>query len=47
MFGNYFCDTDILATVPAMVDDGGSCYFNVFYEPQRRAFMRLTINGDG
>lgn len=30
-----------------MVDDGGRCYFNVFYDPQRWAFIRLTINGQG
>lgn len=47
VFGNYFCDADIPATVPAMVDDGGRCYFNVFYDPPRRAFVRLSINGSG
>jgi hypothetical protein len=29
------------------VDDGGNCYFNLFYEPTTRTFSRLAINGDG
>ena len=47
IFGNYFCDTAVSATVPVMVDDGGSCYFNVLYDAPRRVFMRLSVNGDG
>lgn len=47
IFGNYFCDTAVSATVPVMVDDGGSCYFNVLYDAPRRVFLRLSVNGDG
>ena len=47
VFGNYFCDQSESATRPVMVDDGGRCYFNVFYDPQRQAFVRLTIQGPG
>jgi hypothetical protein len=47
VFGNYFCDQGESAANPVMVDDGGRCYFNVFYDPRRQAFLRLTINGSG
>ncbi len=47
VFGNYFCDPSESAENPVMVDDGGRCYFNVFYDPQRQTFIRLTINGPG
>ena len=47
ILGNYFCDTTMPASVPVMVDDGGSCYFNVLYDPSRRTFDRMSVNGEG
>lgn len=46
IFGNFFC-SDKPATVPVIVDDGGKCYFNVFYDPRTRSFSKLSINGEG
>ncbi|MCA9592692.1 MAG: hypothetical protein KC776_05255 [Myxococcales bacterium] len=45
VFGNFFC-SDVPATTPVIVDDGGDCYFNVFFDPTTGAFSKLIINGD-
>ena len=30
-----------------LVDDGGACYFQVYYDPERKKFIRLAFNGIG
>jgi hypothetical protein len=35
-----------LATEIVLVLDGGSCYFNAKYDPKRRQYYELLINGD-
>jgi hypothetical protein len=36
-----------LAKDIVLVLDGGSCYFNAKYDPERRQYYELLINGDG
>jgi hypothetical protein len=35
-----------LAKELVLVRDGGSCYFNAKYDPERRQFYELMINGE-
>jgi hypothetical protein len=45
IFGNFFCTEDP-ATRPLLVDDGGSCYFSVFYDPATVSFSYLFVHGE-
>jgi hypothetical protein len=44
VFGNFFADDSPISS-PVGVDDGGECYFQVFYNPATRTFSDLSING--
>lgn len=46
VFGNFFADDSPISS-PVDVDDGGECYFQVFYNPATRAFSDLSVNGGG
>ncbi len=46
VFGNFFCNTKLSVKQPQLVDDGGSCYFNVLFDVGSRTFPKLRINGD-
>jgi hypothetical protein len=45
IFGNFFC-RETPATEPVDVDDGGDCYFELFYDPTSHEFSRLYIHGE-
>lgn len=46
---NAFCEpmgpTDRFSQELLVVDDGGDCYFQVRYDPEKRVFSELYING--
>ncbi|OJT17939.1 hypothetical protein BO221_43915 [Archangium sp. Cb G35] len=50
IFANFFCHTfdDFFdwRTRLVSVDDGGDCFFHVFYEPASATFSGLQINGE-
>jgi hypothetical protein len=47
IFGNFFCrETSGWEEGVIMVDDGGDCYFQVFYDVTSREYLGLMINGN-
>jgi len=48
IYVNAFCDRpERWEREPVGVDDGGDCYFQVFWAPEPGAFERLMVNGAG
>lgn len=48
IYVNAFCDRpERWEREPVGVDDGGDCYFQVFWAPAPGTFERLTVNGAG
>jgi hypothetical protein len=51
IFINAFCDQDMrkrdLSKEIIQVFDGGTCYFSLKYNPEKKTFFDLLINGDG
>lgn len=48
IFLNAFCETgssDSWREELVMVEDGGSCYFQVYFDPETRKFLELQYNG--
>ena len=47
IFGNFFCrETPGWEQSVIMVDDGGDCYFQLFYDVTSLEYLSLTINGN-
>jgi hypothetical protein len=49
VYGNFFCAPERHEGVGAelvMVLDGGSCYFQVWFDPESGDYPRVTINGE-
>jgi hypothetical protein len=50
VFVNAFCVSDMawrLNKRMVMVTDGGSCFFNVKYDPEKNQFFELLVNNEG
>jgi hypothetical protein len=46
VYANFFCDAEPgWEQYAVMVDDGGDCYFQLFYDVTSRQYLNLMING--
>jgi len=51
LYGNFFCEADVPAETLqgdlVLVRDGGTCYFQVWFDMETGEYPHLSINGEG